>query len=157
VNITQQFSLYSTINYTKGEFETDASKKSAVFQQQTNGSYLLLLANVSKKPLDHVPPVFGKTSLQYAGKTWSAEFFALYNGWKKLDKYNADGEDNAQYATADGMPGWATLNIRGSINIKQVAQLQLGVENLLDRNYRYFASGFSAPGRNFIAALRVNF
>ncbi len=157
INITEQLSLYSTINYTKGEFETDASKKSAVYQQQTNGSYLLVQANVSKKPLDHVPPVFGKTSLQYAGKIWSAEFFALYNGWKKLDKYNADGEDNAQYATADGMPGWATLNIRGSINIKQVAQLQLGVENLLDRNYRYFASGFSAPGRNFIAALRVNF
>jgi len=157
VNITAELTLNSTINYTKGEFETDATKTSAIYQKQANGTYLLVQANVSKKPLDHVPPVFGKTSLQYAGKMWSAEFYALYNGWKKLDTYNADGEDNAQYATADGMPGWATLNIRGSINIKQVAQLQLGVENLLDRNYRYFASGFSAPGRNFIAALRVNF
>lgn len=81
----------------------------------------------------------------------------MYNGWKKLDKYNADGEDNEQYATADGMPAWVTANWNGSYNFTKYIQLQLAVENILDRNYRYFASGFSAPGRNFIVAVRVNF
>jgi len=80
----------------------------------------------------------------------------LYNGWKHLDQYNADGEDNAQYATADGMPSWLTVNWKGSVNCGKNLLLQVGIDNIFDRNYRYFASGFSAGGRNFIVALRLN-
>lgn len=110
----------------------------------------------SKAPLDHIPPVFGKTSLDYHTTKWNAELFAIYNGWKKIKNYNPDGEDNQQYATPDGMPSWATFNFRGSYAFHKNLTLQLAVENILDRNYRYFASGFSAPGRNFIVALRGN-
>ncbi len=146
-----------TFNYTKGRFKTDDSKSSSVYQKQADGTYKLVMANVSSKPLDHIPPIFGKVAVQYTKSKWDAEFFLLYNGWKKLDDYNADGEDNAQYATADGMPSWMTLNLKGSVGIGQNVRLQGAIENLLDRNYRYFASGFSAPGRNFIIALRVQF
>lgn len=111
----------------------------------------------SKKPLDHVPPVFGKSSLGYTGKKLSMEVYGMFNGWKKIKDYNPDGEDNGQYATPDGMPSWFTLNWRGSYTFKKYLTVQGGVENILDRNYRYFASGFSAPGRNFIIALRASF
>ncbi len=155
---TNYLSLTSTLNYTKGSFETDATKTSSVFQKQPDGTYKLVNAFVDSKPLDHVPPIFGKTSIQLNKKTWGAELFALYNGWKKLDQYNADGEDNQQYATINGMPSWFTINARASYTfLSQHTQVQVGVENILDRNYRYFASGFSAPGRNFIVALRTNF
>lgn len=157
IQLGEAWRFYSSINFTKGTFETDASKTSAVYRKQPNGSYTLVQANVSSKPLDHIPPVFGKTSIQYTKSKWNTELFALYNGWKKLDQYNADGEDNAQYATADGMPGWFTLNWRASANINKLVMLQLGLENIFDRNYRYFASGFSAPGRNLIIALRASF
>ena len=109
----------------------------------------------SKKPLDHVPPVFGKTTLTYADKKFSTEVYCLFNGWKKIKDYNPDGEDNGQYATADGMPAWFTINWRGSYAFTKNLTLQGCVENIGDRNYRYFASGFSAPGRNFIIALRA--
>jgi hemoglobin/transferrin/lactoferrin receptor protein len=109
-----------------------------------------------KKPLDHIPPVFGKTAISYTGKKFSTELFCLFNGWKKIKDYNPDGEDNGQYATPDGMPSWNTVNWRGNYNISKHLALQLGVENIFDRNYRYFASGFSAPGRNFIMAIRTN-
>jgi len=109
----------------------------------------------TKKPLDHVPPVFGKTSLTYANKQFSTEVYVMFNGWKKIKDYNPDGEDNGQYATADGMPSWFTFNWRGSYAFTKNLTLQAGVENMGDRNYRYFASGFSAPGRNFIIALRA--
>lgn len=108
-----------------------------------------------KKPLDHVPPVFGKTGITYTGKKFSTELFCLFNGWKKIKDYNPDGEDNGQYATPDGMPSWITANWRSSYNLTKNLDLQLGIENLFDRNYRYFASGFSAPGRNFIVAIRA--
>lgn len=155
-DITEHLSASSTFSYTKGRFETDDTKTSSVYQKQSNGTYALVQAKVSSKPLDHIPPVFGKTNIQYTQKGFQAEAFALYNGWKHLDQFNADGEDNAQYATADGMPGWFTLNLRTSYQFNKHLTLQAAVENILDRNYRYFASGFSAPGRNFIIALRAS-
>jgi|CXWL01.1.fsa_nt_gi hemoglobin/transferrin/lactoferrin receptor protein len=109
----------------------------------------------TKKPLDHVPPVFGKTSLAYNDKKLSAEVYCMFNGWKKIKDYNPDGEDNGQYATPDGMPAWFTINWRASYAFTKNLTLQTGVENIGDRNYRNFASGFSAPGRNLIVAIRT--
>ncbi len=108
-------------------------------------------------PLDHVPPLFGKSSLSYSHKKFNAEVYGLFNGWKKVKNYNPEGEDNLQYATPDGMPSWFTVNWRSSYSILQQVTLQASVENITDRNYRYFASGFSAPGRNFVFGLRIVF
>lgn len=122
---------------------------------QTYGRYKN--ANGTEKPLDHIPPVFGKSTLTYTGKKFSTEVFGMYNGWKKIKDYNPDGEDNGQYATAEGMPSWFTVNWRGNYAFNKNITLQLAVENISDKNYRYFASGFSAPGRNFVAAIRAVF
>ena len=49
-----------------------------------------------------------------------------------------------------------TLNraeVHHAINEEMMSLL----ENILDQNYRKFASGISAPGRNVIAALRFTF
>ncbi len=146
----------STLSYTKGSFKTDASKTTSVYEKQANGTYSLVSRNVSSKPLDHLPPLMGKTSITYQHKIFNTEVSLLYNGWKRLNQYNADGEDNAQYATADGMPSWMTLNWKGSVQVIKNLQVQLGVDNILDRNYRAFASGFSAGGRNFLIGLRAN-
>lgn len=154
--LIEGFTFYSTLNYTYGRFKTDNTKKSSVYEKQINGTYTLVDKNVTSKPLDHIPPVIGKTSLTYEHKKFSTELNVLYNGWKRLENFNADGEDNAQYATADGMPAWATLNWKGNINFTNHVQLQLGIENIFDKNYRYFASGFSAGGRNYLLALRAN-
>ncbi len=153
----KHFTFTSTLTYTEGKFETDNTKNSSVYEKQPDGAYKLVSKKVSTKPLDHIPPVFGKTSMSYQHKEILAEVYALYNGWKHLDKFNADGEDNAQYATADGMPSWMTLNFRSAYTIKKQITIQFAVENILNRNYRYFASGFSAPGRNFILAVRAGF
>ena len=157
IDITKQLSFQSTVNVTTGRFETNPAEASNVYEEQRTGGYALVKSQVSSKPLDHIPPVFGKAALKYSRKRYDVEFFTIYNGWKYLDKYNADGEDNAQYATADGMPAWYTLNLRTSILITQKLTIQLACENILDRNYRHFASGFSAPGKNLIASLRASF
>jgi len=136
IDFLKGFRFYSTINYTYGRL-------------QPNGA--------TEVPLDHIPPVYGKTSLSYTHRLVTAEFYSIYNGWKKIADYNPSGEDNAQYATPDGTPSWYTLNLKTTFTPQKNISIQLGVENILDRNYRYFASGFSAPGRNFILALRSNF
>lgn len=108
-------------------------------------------------PLDHIPPAFGRVGFKHENSEWLGEFYSLFNGWKKMADYNPNGEDNQQYATVDGMPSWFTLNLRGQINLGNNLSAQVQVENLLDRNYRYFASGISAPGRNFIFSLKASF
>lgn len=135
IDFTNQWSLNSTATVTRGRLEKFGT---------------------GELPQDHIPPFFGKTSLNYQQSRFGLELFGMYNGWKKIKDYNPDGEDNQQYATADGMPSWFTLNFRGSVNLCKNVQVQAAVENITDRNYRYFASGFSAPGRNFILALRAN-
>ena len=113
--------------------------------------------NKTLKPLDHIPPTFGRSGLLYQQKDMTWEFFILFNGTKHIADFNPDGEDNGQYATPDGMPSWYTLNIRTEYRLRKGFTLQAGLENLLDRNYRYFASGFSAAGRNLFVTIRQNF
>lgn len=134
-DITEAISIFSSINYTYGRIKTDTTDY----------------------PLDHIPPVFGKTSFILKLKKFKGEFFMLYNGWKRKKDYNMFGEDNFGYATAWGNPAWITLNLRTSYQLNNYFQLQLALENILDQNYRVFASGISAPGRNFVITLRSKF
>ncbi len=155
-SICKGLGFSSTMSYTKGRFKTDPSKGSAIYEKQANGTYLLVNRNVTGKPLDHIPPFMGRTGFSYEHKIVNTEVYIIYNGWKRLDMYNADGEDNAQYATPDGMPSWMTLNWKATVKVIKNLQAQLGIDNILDRNYRAFASGFSAGGRNFMVGLRAN-
>lgn len=111
----------------------------------------------STAPLDHVAPLFGRVGIMLNLKKFQAEVYTLFNGKKKLEDYSSSGEDNLQYATADGMPAWYTLNLRAAYQFNKTLQLQAALENILDRNYRVFASGISAPGRNLMLTLRASF
>jgi hemoglobin/transferrin/lactoferrin receptor protein len=124
------------------------------FSQTFNYTYGRVIDTVYV-PLDHIPPAFGRSSVTFKAKRVRAEFYALYNGWKKLKHYSTSGEDNLQYATAQGMPAWFTLNLKASVQIIKQLQLQAGIENILDHRYRTFASGVSAPGRNVYVSLRI--
>lgn len=105
-------------------------------------------------PLDHIPPVTARLGIQYQAKKGYGEIYSLMNGAKKLNQYNLSGEDNLPYATPNGTPAWATINARVGVEVYSHTHVQLGVENITDRNYRYFASGMSAPGRNLVLAIR---
>lgn len=131
----QHFSLFGSVNYTYGRFDQDS----------------MLV------PLDHIPPVTGRFGIRYETGVWYTELNCLYNGCKRLIDYNPAGEDNLVYATPNGMPAWYTVNFCTGVTVARNLTLQAGVENILDRNYRYFASGMSAPGRNFVLAARFNY
>ncbi|MCY7408903.1 MAG: TonB-dependent receptor [Chitinophagales bacterium] len=120
-------------------------------------TYGRIVNDTGNAPLDHIPPVFGKTSLIYHAHGFRGELFAMYNGTKKIEDYFFNGEDNEQYATPEGMPGWFTLNLRLQYAINKNIMLQAACENILNANYRVFASGISAPARNFVVGLRAGF
>jgi hemoglobin/transferrin/lactoferrin receptor protein len=139
------------------DFNDNLSFKSNV--NITYGRYM----DVSKDTvyaLDHIPPVFGQTSLIFKEKNADAEFFVRYNGKKSSGDYSPSGEDNANYS-ADPikgyMPGWFTLNLRAGVNVYKGFRINFACENMTDNRYRVFASGINGPGRNFIVSLRYKF
>ncbi len=108
-------------------------------------------------PLDHIPPLITKVGVEANYTKWDAAFYIIGNGKKRIADYSPSGEDNAQYAPPSGMPAWVTYNIRGGFHVVKMMRIQIGVENILDTQFRYFASGINAPGRNFWASIRFNF
>lgn len=139
---SRQIELNATVNYTFGEI--------------TKGE--------KKQPLDHIPPLYGRVGAAYLTNNGKGRFdvYALYNGKKDISRYNLNGEDNIEYATlkgADGkgMPAWFTINAKGSYNLTPYLTVQVGIENILDTQYRVFSSGINAPGRNIYGAVRMTF
>jgi hemoglobin/transferrin/lactoferrin receptor protein len=128
-------SVYATFNYTYGRIVT----------------------GTTAIPLDHIPPVFGKFGVQFTEKKFRGEFFVNYSGWKHIEDYRLEAEDNEDYALPTGMPSWFTVNARVGYQFSKKLGMQVACENILDQNYRVFASNISAPGRNFIFTLRGNF
>jgi hemoglobin/transferrin/lactoferrin receptor protein len=135
IDIWGGFSLTGTVNYTYGRIK----------------------APTGETPLDHIPPVFGKAAIQYRNHKLQGEFSFLFNGKKDISDYLLNAEDNEIYATAEGMPAWNTLNLRLAYQLHKFLNIQVACENILDSNYRVFASGVSAPGRNFRVTLRTSF
>ncbi len=108
----------------------------------------------STVPMASIFPLSAKAGITCEKERFAASFFFLHQGWKRLKDYAPDGEDNLQYATKEGMPAWYTMNLRGTYRINQSLDIQLGLENILDTQYRVFSSGINAPGRNL--SFRVN-
>lgn len=108
-------------------------------------------------PLDHIPPTFGRVKLTYETGRFSTDLFVNYNGWKRIDSYFVNGEDNERYAPEEGMPSWYTVNARVAWTLNNTLTLQGGVDNLFDLQYRTFSSGINAPGRNLFFAVRLSF
>ena len=133
--VNDLFSIQSSVVYTYGRIKTD------------NGD----------TPLDHIPPVYGRTGFTYQQQKFRGEAYVMYNGWKRLQDYRLNAEDNEDYATANGMPAWYTLNARASYQVQKNVQLMIGLENILDVNYRVFASNISGAGRNVTFTLRGRF
>ena len=133
--VNDHFSIQSSVVYTYGRIKTD------------NGD----------TPLDHIPPVYGRTGFTYQQQKFRGEAYVMYNGWKRLEDYRLNAEDNEAYATANGMPAWYTLNARASYQVQENVQLMVGLENILDANYRVFASNISGAGRNVTLTLRGRF
>lgn len=138
-----------------GSFELINNLSLAVSYNYTHGR--VKNEGTPETPLDHIPPTFGRIGVNYTKAKFFAELFSNFNGWKRLKNYSSSGEDNLQYATPEGMPCWYTINARASYTLNKLFTVQAGVDNIVDLQYRQFASGINSPGRNIFGTLRVRF
>jgi hemoglobin/transferrin/lactoferrin receptor protein len=108
----------------------------------------------------HAAPMFGNIKLGYRYEHWNVQAYTLFNGAitnenmpvseiGKTEIYALD--DNGQpYA-----PSWYTLNLKAAYHYNFL-HVSVGIENILDKRYRTYSSGISAPGRNVIVGLRLS-
>jgi len=134
--IAKGVSVTAAYNYTHGEVKNDTGPN---------------------RPLDHIPPIFGRIGIQYNVAKFNSELYSSFSGWKYLSNYSSSGEDNPQYATPEGMPSWYTINLRAGYALHKFLTVQAGVDNIMDLQYRTFASGINAQGRNLFGTVRIGF
>lgn len=133
LKLTNRLNWYTTATYTKGFYPNN------------------------DEVVAHIPPAFGRSSLDYKLKKLKLSLYANFNARKKWNEFNAL-TDNPEEAIQDfGSPAWATLNVSAFVYATEKVKLQFAAENLLDAHYKTFASGISAPGRNLIASLYFKF
>lgn len=135
VNVKESWNFRATAAYTYGRIRNDSADT----------------------PLDHIPPLMTRLQVTYSKNKFRTDFISQYNSWKKIEDYYLNGEDNEQYATPEGMPAWIVFNVRLNYQLHKNLLLQAGCDNILDTQYRVFASGINAPGRNFLLTLRLNY
>ncbi len=145
-DFTDHVSLKTAITYTIGRYRKQLASTATVAAHDTI------------IPMDHIPPLFGQTSIFYHFKKFESEVYARYSTAKAAKDYSLGTEDNESYSAdpvSGYMPGWVTLNVKTAFHITKNVTINFGIENLFDTHYRVFASGISAPGRNIIGAIRI--
>lgn len=158
---------------------------SPVFNIRTDAHYLrgrrfeaILGEEGGWLPQDHIPPPYGSTSLTYAKGPWTLGLRFRYQLAKRLEDY-AVGEilpggdslifdrtgtsDNLELTPVDangnftGSYGWWTANLSAQYCPSDRWTFRLKADNLLDKHYRTFASGVSAPGTDVGLGLEWSF
>ncbi len=135
------FGFHGNFNYQKGEEE---------------------LSDGSSSPSRHAAPWFGALHGTYRSYGLLLDLNIRFSGErpyedmpfeeKNKDYLYARDENGNPYA-----PGWYTLNFNARYQLNEKTSITAGVENLLDKRYRPYASGLTAPGRNVVMAVRVGF
>ncbi|MBJ2174144.1 TonB-dependent receptor [Aureibaculum sp. A20] len=138
---SEYFSTRASITYTKGK------------------------AYDTEEPLSSIPPLFGMIELSHEKGRFSSSIDFKFNGRKRPEDYNItediDRYDETPYlAETDsyyGTPAWTTLNMNSKYKLTKNLDFMVAVDNIFDIHYKEFASGISAPGRNFSFTLLGNF
>ena len=129
------------------------SVKSFQLQYALNYTKGFITSNLT--PIGHIPPLTGNIYLNYNKNKCSFSLFSFFNGTKKIADFGTGNVDNPLEATPEGYPSWYTLNAKVSLKINTHIRLAMSANNLLDVHYKTFASGISAPGRNYCLTIRL--
>lgn len=118
----------------------------------------------TNQPLSSIPPLFGNFEISYAKNKFETALNFRFNAAKNLEDYNLiEGIDNIEQTPINsstglynGTPSWSSLNFSSRYQVTNFMTLQFMVDNIFDEHYKEFASGVSAPGRNYIFSILIN-
>ena len=106
-------------------------------------------------PVRHIPPNYGNLHLVFNIGKLTLDGYINYNSEISFDNL-AESERGKSYMYAldeNGnpySPEWVTYNLRSKYSFSEKIDFTFSLENILDKLYRPYSSGISAPGLNFI-------
>ena len=120
------------------------------------------LDDKSTSPSRHAAPAFGSTKIRYQSKKVSLELSSQYSAAMNFEKMPQEEITKpAIYATdANGnpySPSWLIFNLSTQYILNPRLQINAGIENIGDLQYRGYSSGIVSPGRNFQLSLKGSF
>ena len=109
-------------------------------------------------PVRHIPPNYGNFHFIYNNGDVTIDTYLNYNS--KISFSNLAESERAKpymYALDENSnpysPSWMTFNIRSKYSFSKMLNINFTVENIINKLYRPYSSGISAPGLNFIFSL----
>ena len=122
-----------------------------------NSSFTITRGEDSEnRPLRHTSPNFGFVAMNYRYKQFRSELNFRYSGKRSYEDLPLSEQQKTHLYTSDGSLAWQTLNFTASYHFNKYLTLTTGIENIFDQHYRPYSSGISAPGRNFLLAIKAS-
>ncbi len=124
-------------------------------------TYTLLQSNASDgEPIRHITPNFGGSSLIYTMKKGQLVAYAQYNQEFSNAQFTINEREDKHLYTRDKQglpysPAWAIFNVRFVYPITSNIAANVALENVMDKRYRPYGSGITAPGRNIIFSIQA--
>jgi outer membrane receptor protein involved in Fe transport len=104
------------------------------------------------EPADRIPPLSGSVTVSYdPGRDFVIDTWLRFAG--EQDRLSERDVRDVRIDPA-GTSGWGILGLRASWDYRSAWQFTLGIDNVLDKQYRVHGSGLDAPGRNVFASVR---
>ncbi len=108
--------------------------------------------NLTKaEPLRRIPPFNGRLTGTYRNNKWFAAA-ELHFASQQNRLAQGDKEDNR--IPAGGTPGWQVINFYSGYKLEKV-QVGIGLQNLLNEDYRTHGSGINGVGRSAWISLSI--
>ena len=102
---------------------------------------------------DRIPPLNGQAGLRYdATAALSVDASVWFAA--RQDRLSPRDVRDVRINPA-GTAGWSTLNLHAMWHPSDLWTLSVGLDNLLDKQYRVHGSGIDAPGRSLSASVHV--
>lgn len=110
-------------------------------------------------PLRHANPFNATSQLVYRKKKWTTTLTGRYNGQMDFEELSFSERSKTHIYAIDYQgrpysPRWYTIGIIGHYEFNKNILLRLGIENIMDAQYRPYSSGIVAPGRSIFIGLR---
>lgn len=110
----------------------------------------------------HAPPIYGNSSLYFENDKWKLQLNTFFNGEIAFEDLSPTEADKPYlYAIDDNgnpySPAWFTVDLKTAYNFTETFTILFELENLMDKRYRTYSSGITAPGRSFRLSLNYQF
>jgi hemoglobin/transferrin/lactoferrin receptor protein len=116
-------------------------------------SYKNQITVSKKEPLRRIPPFNGRFVSKWHNKKW---FVAAELQFASKQGRLAQGDKDDNRIPVDVTPGWRVLNFFGGYKFSLV-QLNAGIQNIFNEDYRTHGSGINAAGRSAWLSINFNF